>query len=334
MKRACLVTLVALTAIAAVAQPVSARPKGRIFTWPEAVKVAKEYNKLIFCIYTPGITQLYGPGKSSDNTAAKGTEWPIVSVIVQPPVRKLEKKYYIIAHLRTGDKTSNWETFAPHAGACLFATHQGEFLEAVTVDVTVTQFIEAVERAVAKAKELRAADPPTPDELLKEAEDAIEILDYVKATAKIDEALKSVQKGSILSKRTERLRKTIIGRATGGIARSDGWLKQGKPIQAFRELDEVAHLFTMLPQAAEAEKKLEALLTDPKWAEAATEYRPQRKAYDLLDEGMSFEAGERWKEAAAKYQEIIDGYKQSPVVRRAAGRLSGCQEAMKKKADT
>jgi len=28
----------------------------------------------------------------------------------------------------------------------------------------------------------------------------------------------------------------------------------------------VAHLFTMLPQAAEAEKKLEALLTDPKWA--------------------------------------------------------------------
>jgi len=334
MKWVCLVTLAALTAIAAVARPVSARPKGRISTWPEAVKVAGKYNKLIFCIYTPGITRLYGPGKSSGNTAGEATEWPIISVIVQPPVRKLQKKYYIIAHLRAGDKTSNWETFASQAGACLFATHQGEFLEAVSADVTVAQFIEAVERAVAKAKKLRAADPPTPGELLKEAEDAIEMLDYVKATAKIDQVLKSVQKGSTLSKRAERLRKTIIGRAAGGITRSDGWLKQGKPILAFRELDEVAHLFTMLPEAAAAEKKLAALLTDPKWTEAAAQYRPQRKAYDLFDEGISFEAGKRWKEAAAKFQEIIDHYKQSPVIRRAARRLKGCREAVKKKADT
>jgi len=329
MKRTCLIGLTALVVLGGAEQDACARPKGRISSWSQAVNAAKQYNRLIFCIYTPGITRLYGPGKASDNTAGEATGWAIISVIAQPPVRKLQNKYYVVAHLRMGDPKSNWGKFASQtSSACFFVTHQEEFLEAVSVDVTVAEFTKAAMRAVAKAKKLRAADPPTPAELTEAAEQAIEMSDYTKAMARIDEVLKAVKKTSMLNKRVVRLRKTIIGRATGGIKQAEDLLKRKKPLPAFRKLDEVVHLFTILPQAAEAEGKLEALLADPKWADAAKQYRPRRKAYELFDEAIDLEAAERWKEAIVKFKEIIDRYKQSPIIKRTAKHLKRCREAM------
>ncbi|MBN2582144.1 MAG: hypothetical protein JXL80_03685 [Planctomycetes bacterium] len=329
MKRERVVLALACLAMATICEPVLARPRGRISNWPDAVSAAKEYGRIILCMYTPGITRLYGPGKTNDNTAGEATEWPLISVICQPQVRKLQKQYYVIARLRMGDPNSNWDKFSSQTRNCCFVTDRGEFLEAVSTECTVAQFTEVCQRAVEKAKALRAADPPTPAEVVTAAEQALKDEDYGPALSKAEEALKAVEETSPLGRRADRVRKTIAGRAQGGLGRGEAKLEEGKTLAGLRELDEVAHLFSMLPEGKQAAQCVEAAMTDPKHAEDAAEYAKERKVYDLLEQGEELSDCQKWKEAVAAYQEIVDNYKASPVLRRAAARLKECRDALK-----
>jgi hypothetical protein len=73
-QRAGIVLIGIFLVAAGVCEAKTDRPKGRITDWPTAVAYARKYNKIIFCIYTPGITRLYGTGKTEAATAGESTE--------------------------------------------------------------------------------------------------------------------------------------------------------------------------------------------------------------------------------------------------------------------
>lgn len=323
------IVLIGVSLVAAgVCEAKTDRPKGRISDWPTAVANAKKYNKIIFCIYAPGITRLYGTGKTEAATAGESTEWRVTAVICQPQVRKLEKQFYLVARLRTGDSTSNWSAFSSQTDGCCFVTANGEFLEAVGRDCTVAEFTEACKRAVARAKELRANQPPTATELASVAEEALKEEDYALALSNADEVLQGPEAATPAGKRADRVKKTILGRAQGGLTRAEDRLKEGKAVQAFREFDEVAHLFPMLDEGKRAAQRLEEAMADAAHAKASEEYASERVVYELLEQGNDLADNEDWAGAIAKLQQIVDNHKASPVLRRAAARLKECRDAL------
>jgi len=343
MNRKCHIVAAMLLVIGVAAEGAWA---ARINTWAEAAGVAKRENKLIFAIYKAGKT-----GQSSDDSSATSrtggvsstggsrSGLAIATTLSSVDVRPLVKKYLVVVHLRMGDQDSMWKKFETNGSPCLFATADGEFLRGISVDTKPEQFIAAFKAAGKRARELRSsavskrpqgADADTSDRaaLLKEAERLIKKEDYPAAVSRVKTVLESADEESAQAKLAKRLAKTLTGRAKSAMNRAKAQLEANRALPGFRGLDEVAHLFAGLPIAEKAARELTTLMREDKYSDLAAEYELERKAYGLYDKGLELVRHELWKDAAAKFQDIVDRHTQSPVAKRAAVELQRCQAEM------
>jgi len=331
--------------------------------WERAAAMAKREGKIILAEYAPGSARQAGidaprPDAPDGPAVAQIGEghWfgapDLGQTLRNTKVRAVIDKHVIIAALRQGDQGSMWEKFKSHFREtepaethCLFASPDGDFLGPISTEARVNDFMKAFDQAWAKYEDLRKNDPEfiaaqqkrreqeTLRALLDEADQAILDGRYAQAVTKADEVLKMVKENSVEARRATRVKRLVDEQARQRNARADAALKQGKAVDAFRELDEVAHLFVGLDPADEARKRLEDLLAQSEHAEAASTYADEREVYDVYEEGLALEKTGQWKEALARYTRIADEFKDSPVTIRAARRAKCCREEIAKADD-
>lgn len=335
----------------------------RARTWQRAAALAKPQNRVIFAIYSEGSAREASIGhalpadfvaflvaQNDEDVRFEGA--PNVSQSLRHvKVREITEKYCLIAQLRMADPGSMWDKFSPNMGykdddhmRCVFATWKGEYLNRLSDQARPGDFIAAWNVAYERYTEILKNDPEyqkmmqkkqelaAQKELADQAEEALKSQDYATAMAKAGELLDLTADTTAEGRRAKTVKRRISAMAQAGCKRCDTHLKGGKPLDAFRELDEVIHLFAGAEEANEAEKRLDELMARQEYAEAAEKYRPERQAYDLWEEAWDYEHSQRWQDALTKYKRIIEDFADSLVAKRAAERAKTCEVEVKKEA--
>ncbi|MBN2582143.1 MAG: hypothetical protein JXL80_03680 [Planctomycetes bacterium] len=309
-------------------------------TWNDAARDAARQRKLVLAVYSES-----KPGQSADEVVAS----PMATTLSHMDVRPLVKRYCVLANLRTGDDDSGWKTFQSQKNPVVFAMPDGTFLQGLATNATPEQFIDALKLALKQAREIgkggddkaedgaagQAGQPAAAGKadssadavaVLKEAEALAAKGDYPEAVERVKAVLDAAEADSPDARRAERVAKSLTQEAEKIVKQAESLLAAKKPIAAFRQFDEVAHLFAGLPVADEAAKRLDEVLGQPIMEDYAAEYREERVVYDLFERAMGLFDNEFWKDAAEKFQEIADKYPRSPVAVRAAQRADYCRK--------
>ncbi|HOI56180.1 MAG TPA: hypothetical protein PLP01_13090, partial [Phycisphaerae bacterium] len=311
-------------------------------TWTEAAREAAKAGKIVLVIYREGKTGQSDDDSSSRNASTNPRSYsstgssglPITTTLSDKEVRPLVKRYCVTANFRKLDEGSGWKTFEKQDSPVVFAMPDGTFLRGISTDANPEQFNAALKQALEKARELAkdagnkpaaqpAADPAAnpadnPAAALKEAEALTKSGRYGEAVRLVKAVMDAAEADSPDAKRAERVAKALTQEAEKIVRQAEGLLSAKKPLAAFRQFDEVIHLFAGLPVADAAAKRLDELMAQPIMEDYAAEYAQERVAYDLYEKAMGLHDSQFWKDAAARFQEIVDKYPQSPVAARAA----------------
>jgi hypothetical protein len=317
----------------------------RYTKWSDASTLARKSKRIVLCMFRPN--DLEAGKRTCSDYAIKRTRWQLLVTLRAAEIRTIRKRQFVVLWSMVGDAQGNWEHFSKHVrgerGGCLLATAQGEFLSTVPVSASeeklreclTTAWDKVTAQAEARAKVARAeaAKRRAVKELTDEAKRDIAAWFYGAALAKLDEALALVEKAEWPeAKQARRVRDRLLERATLQMKSADAGVREGNVVQAMRTLDEVSHLYVGLPAGDKARDELESLMGDPKQAAATAEYTPERRVYDLYDEGLTLQTEGNLKAAMAKFNEIRTSYADSPVVMRADRRRAECRRDLLKKA--
>ncbi len=335
MKRHATVSLVVLLAVTLTAGAVRADvPK----TWTEVAREAAKAGKIVLIIYREGKT-----GHSDSNSSSSSSGVSITTTVADKDVRPLIKRYCVMANFRKLDDDSGWKLFEKQGSPVVFAMPDGTFLRGISTDANPEQFKDVLKQALEKARELvkeagnkpaaqpAAAEPaanPADNSaaMLKEAEALTKSGRYGEAVRLVKAVMDAAEADSPDAKRAERAAKALTQEAEKILKQAEGLLAAKKPLAAFRQFDEVIHLFAGLPVADAAAKRLDELMAQPIMEDYAAEYAQERVAYDLYEKAMGLYENQFWKDAAARFREIVDKYPQSPVAARAAERAEFCRK--------
>jgi tetratricopeptide (TPR) repeat protein len=346
MNRSCTLPVAAILLAALGAASVSAsNPR----TWTEASREAAKLKRMVLVVYREGKTG-QGEGDGSRSTSSSPSSYasrsssglPITRTLADKEVRLLVRQYCVLAHLRMGDDDSGWKSFEKHGSPVVFALPDGTFLRGLSTDATPEQFTAAIKEAVEKAREAAktAADKPAaqpaadvaadaadnPAAALKEAEALTRSGNYPEAVRRVKAVMDAAEADSPDAKRAERAAKALTQEAEKIIKQAEALLTAKKPIPAFRQFDEVAHLFAGLPVAEQAAKRLDEVMAQKIMEDYAAEYAQERVAYELYEKAMGLYENQFWKDATTRFQEIVDKYPQSPVAARAAEHAEVCRK--------
>lgn len=302
--------------------------------WREAAAEARRSNRIILCVFKPGEVR----PDDTDILNAEVTGWKIFTTLADRQVRQLQARYFVVMVSKMANTESNWEAFAGEVGTqrCLFATPDAVLLTTVPTDARVDKLVECLKAAVARAKELRDAERKAAAEgaakrravksLIDAAARDVEDWDYLAAFEKLDLAARSAESPDWPEvAEAQRARGKLLKRAESLIKLADNKVAAGKVIPAFRDLDEVVHLYRGMEVAERAKAKLASLIIQDRYTDAMVAYKPEREAYTLYDEALALEKSGDWKGAVEKYAAIAERFKESPVVERADRRARMCK---------
>ncbi len=330
-------SLVLLAAALAAAQAEPARGESRVTTWAQAAAQARAQGRMIFAFYLKGSVRPGTPKASGQDAGSADPSPPlptacdakIVTTLASPEVRAITARSCTVAMLRESDPGNMWDRFKPLApGGAVFATPDGEFLAPLSDQASPDEFVAGFNKAQEKFGKIqeRALRLAT---LLKEAAAAVKAEDYRQAIAAVREVQAAADAQSPEAARAGQIEQTMDAKANDLLRRAGTLLKAGKAADAFRALDEAAHLFAGLEPAGKAAEQLAALLADPKWAEPAAAYAKEHAAYGLYDEAVRLRGKKDFGGACAKFREVVAQSEGTPLARRAAAQAAECRKQIK-----